>query len=136
MQVIILVRVSGLQVFYDGESLAVKGCTRDIPNEDESWKRIFDNLNVDPATLHLKIIWDHVDYEVLRHCGAVFPNLASLEIEMFKSFKKRLDAEEINDENFKACFNVANVVEDLKKEKNFIGNKLKKLQAVLRDRRE
>ena len=135
MEVIILALDSGLQVLADGGSLTVKGCTRDIPNETESWRRILDNLNVDPGTLHLKIIWEQVDYSVLQHCQEIFSSLASLEIEMMDSLKRRLGNREITDENFKECFGEADVIESLQKEKNFISNKLKKLQAVLRDRK-
>lgn len=137
MKVIILVLVSGLQVFCEGEPLAVKGCTKDISNEADSWKRILDNLNVDQAALHLKIIWEHVDYKVLQHCQKIFPTPASLETEMISSLQRRLGEATINvdGENFTVCFDAADAIENLRKEKKFIENKLKKLQAVLRDRK-
>mgnify|MGYP006877241332 CR=1 FL=1 len=138
MKVIILALASGLQVFCEGAPLAVKGCTTDIPNEADSWRRILDNLNVDPATLHLKIIWEHVDYKVLQHCQKIFPSPASLETEMLASLQRRLGEAEMNvsGEKFIVCFDAADAVEILSKEKKFINNKLKKLQAVLRDRKE
>ena len=136
MKVIILAMESGLQVFCEGESLVVKGCTKDIPNEADYWMRILDNLNVDPATLHLKIVWEHVNYKVLQHCQKIFPAPASLETEMLSSLQRRLGETEINasGKNFTVCFDAADAVETLRKEKKFIENRLKKLQAVLRDK--
>ena len=137
MKVIILAMESGLEVFCEGEPLAVKGCIKDILNEADSWTRIRDNLNIDPIKLHLKIIWERVDYKVLQHCQKIFPAPASLETEMLSSLQRRLGETEINasGENFTVCFDAADAIENLRKEKKFIDNRLKKLQAVLRDRK-
>jgi len=136
---IIFVSEEGLQLFCEGNEVpvAVNGLTEKIPNDQKSWERILENINVKPINLQLKIIWQTPNYEVLRHCMETFSELESLEIETLANVRERLQVTETEEEvgkNFDNYFDTVAAVKNLAQQKTFITNKFKKLQAILKKR--